>query len=135
MQTNDNRKLARNLSLVLAACILASLAVLLALRFAPRGDGPLQADIYRDGELIASIRLDQVTVSYTLPIEASDGGRNLIEVRPNEIGILSADCPDKLCVRQGFRHDALYPIVCLPHRLVIRLSRETDADGTDAVVR
>ena len=38
-------------------------------------------------------------------VTGSDGGKNQVEVRPGSIGIVSADCPDKLCVRQGFLSD------------------------------
>ena len=44
----------------------------------------------------------------------------------------TADCPDKLCVRQGAL-DRNGVIVCLPNRVVVRVSTESGADY-DAVV-
>lgn len=82
------------------------------------------AEIYQNGSLLHSIRLDEVTASYTMTISSDDGGCNVIEVRPGAIGILSADCPDLICVKQGFLTDSLLPITCLPHRLVIRIVPE-----------
>lgn len=79
------------------------------------------ADIYQDGRLLTSIALDQVQAPYTFTVTGADGGENQVEVRPGSIGILSADCPDKLCVRQGFLDAPGIPVVCLPHRLVILL--------------
>lgn len=79
------------------------------------------ADIYQDGTLLTSIALDQVQAPYTFTITGTDGGENQVEVRPGSIGILSADCPDGLCVRQGFLDAPGIPVVCLPHRLVIQL--------------
>ncbi len=81
----------------------------------------MTADIYQNGELVKSLPLENDTENYTITIYTADGGSNVIEVRGREIGIISADCPDKLCVRQGFRHDSLLPIICLPHRLVIQI--------------
>jgi hypothetical protein len=54
----------------------------------------------------------------TLVIE---GGRARIE---------AADCPDKLCVKQRAISKAGESIICLPHKLVIRISRESGVDGT-----
>ena len=79
------------------------------------------ADLYQEGKLILSIPLSAVPEAYTFTVTGSDGGKNQVEVRPGSIGIVSADCPDKLCVRQGFLSDSALPITCLPNRLVIRL--------------
>jgi len=90
------------------------------------------AEIYQDGVLIDSINLDQVTETCRFTVTGANGGKNEIAVRHGSIGIISADCPDGLCVRQGFMEDSLLPITCLPNRLVIRL-REVSEDIPDAV--
>ena len=59
-------------------------------------------------------------------------GSNTIQVEPGRIRVLEADCPDQVCVRQGWISDEVTPIVCLPHRLVIQVSGGTDA-GVDAL--
>lgn len=68
-----------------------------------------------------SIPLAEETESRTFTVEGDNGCVNEIEVRPGSIGIISADCPDKLCVGQGFISDTRLPITCLPNRLVIQL--------------
>lgn len=133
----DVRKRAGILILLILLTAFLSLAVILLFSsqaFAPAEE--LTADIYQDGKLIASIRLKDVKESRTFTVTDADGGSNVVEVRPGEIGILRADCPDRLCVRQGFIRTSLLPIVCLPHRLVIRLRPEAAmTDAPDAVVR
>lgn len=55
--------------------------------------------------------------------------------------MLEADCPDQVCVHAGWLTDSAAPIVCLPHRLVIRLEQtassiipqQTDTGQIDAV--
>lgn len=92
-------------------------------------DSSLYAHIYQNGDLLQSIHLSSVTESYRFTITNGDGGCNEIEVRPGSIGIISADCPDKLCVHQGFIESSLLPITCLPNRLVIQIrppKNETD---------
>lgn len=89
----------------------------------------LYADIYQDGERKQSILLSTVTESYTFTIYNNQNAFNQIEVRPGSIGIISASCPDKLCVHQGFIHNSLLPITCLPNRLVIQLRQEEISGG------
>lgn len=79
------------------------------------------ADIYQEGTLIMSIPLDKVEEIQTFTIKGAGGCTNQVEVRPGGIAIIAADCPDKLCVKQGFLHDSRLPITCLPNRIVIQL--------------
>lgn len=89
------------------------------------------ADIYQDGAQLTSIPLDNVDAPYRFTVTGGNGCVNEIEVRPGSIGVVSADCPDKLCVHQGFIDHAGLPIVCLPNKLVIRL-REAHSESLDA---
>ncbi len=68
-----------------------------------------------------SIPLDQVTQPRQFTLYGENGCSNTLEVRPGSIGIVSADCPDKICVQQGFLHDSRLPVTCLPNRIVITL--------------
>lgn len=99
-------------------------------------EGSYIADIYQEGELLTSIPLAEVQEVYTFTITGTDGCQNRIEVRPGSIGIIFADCPDKLCVHQGFISDSRLPLTCLPNRLVIRLravSQQEDGSAVDII--
>lgn len=97
-------------------------------------DTALTADIYQNGALLTSIRLDTVTSEYSFEVTGENGASNMICVRPGSIGITSASCPDKICVHQGFIHNSLLPITCLPNRLVIRVREDAAAStGADAI--
>lgn len=87
------------------------------------------ADIYQEGNLLQSISLTDLTESYTFTVTGENGAVNEIEVRPGSVGIISADCPDKLCVHQGFITNSQIPITCLPNRVVIRVRTV----GTDEI--
>ncbi|MGM9605101.1 MAG: NusG domain II-containing protein [Faecousia sp.] len=106
-----------------------------------RSASGMAANIYQDGVCIRSIDLSQVTAAETYTVE-SDAGTNVILIEPGRICILEADCPDQVCVHAGWLTDSAAPIVCLPHRLVIRLEKTTvesilpeqaDPDQIDAV--
>ena len=90
------------------------------------------AFVYSNDKLIKKIRLDSVSKTYSFKVE-SKTGYNIIEVRKGSIGIKSADCPDKLCVKMGFIKDSSKPLVCLPNQLIIKIET-SDKDVEDAVV-
>lgn len=82
--------------------------------------GSAVARILQDGVLVEEIPLDQVETGYTFVVE-SGGGSNTIQVEKGRIRVCEADCPDQVCVKQGYISDAARPIVCLPHKLVIEI--------------
>lgn len=120
-----------------AFLVLVVVVCLLYLLLLPRSYDSCVADIYLDGQLLESISLGQVQESYTIQITGDSGYTNRVEVQPGKIGVVWADCPDRLCVRQGFVNTTTIPVVCLPNRLVIHLHPEkgveTDPDAPDVV--
>lgn len=83
------------------------------------------ANIYKDGKIIHTINLDKVDTSYTLDID----GHNRVLVKNGAICMSDADCPDKLCVKQGEIFDASYPIVCLPNKVIIEIEGDFKYDS------
>ena len=55
-------------------------------------------------------------------IGTENGGWNEIKIENGEISITDADCPDKTCVKTGVLRSESIPIVCLPHKLIIRFT-------------
>lgn len=95
-----------------------------------RGADETIATITLDGEVIAEYDLSQVRETEMFTVGAP-GAENTIRVSPEGIAVISADCPDQVCVHQGVRSHGPQPIVCLPHKLSITFS--ADANGVDAV--
>ena len=112
-----------------AAAICIVLTVFL---FAGRRGGRA-VEIVSDGKVVMTVDLDRVTEEKSYDIPAPGGGHNVVTVRPGEICVSEADCPDKTCVRMGWLSDGNAPIVCLPHRLVIRPAG--GGSGADAEAR
>lgn len=125
---------------VLLAAALLVIAVLCGIRIyavshRSADDGrALYADLYQNGELLQTIRLDTVTGEYTFEVSGEDGATNTVCVRPDSIAIVSASCPDQICVHQGFISSSLLPITCLPNRLVIRVRKEASVPDDTAPV-
>jgi hypothetical protein len=82
------------------------------------------------GEKYAEITVDGLvteTVPLTLEGTRSPAGRPevLISVRGGKVGFIHSNCPDKICVRSGFLSIPGEVAVCLPNRVVVRVtSRE-----------
>ena len=110
--------------LILAFLCLAALGFLLL-----RPRGALRAEIWLDGVLVETVDLSSLTEER----EISVGEHVTVLVSPGKVRIKHSDCPDKLCVRQGWVQYDGESIVCLPHKLVVTV-RGTAGD-LDAVAR
>ena len=104
--------------LLLLAAVAASAGWLLLQ--SKKTDGSL-ARITRDGILLEEIDLERVEEAYAFTLE-DESGANTVLVEPGRIRVLEADCPDQICVKQGFISDSGLPIVCLPHKLMIEIT-------------
>ncbi len=83
--------------------------------------------IVQNGEILKTLDLSKES-NRTFTIESDDGGQNTVCVENGKIYMLSADCPDQTCVRMGILQSEAAPIVCLPHKLLIRFGEgETDS--------
>lgn len=49
------------------------------------------------------------------------GGKNILIIESGSAWLEDADCPDRLCVRQGKISHVGESIICLPHRTVIEV--------------
>ena len=108
-----------------AAMVLALLSWLLLTR--PSGSHVVQ--IVQDGSVVREIDLSRVTESETIVLRLPDGGSNTVLVQPGRICVCEADCPDQICVHQGWLVNQAAPIVCMPHRLVIQVKGIAETDG------
>ena len=64
-------------------------------------------------------------------IAQDDGSLNVIRVEDGAVFMEEANCRDGLCIRQGKMKNGAKTIVCLPHKLVVRLEGDTQPAGGD----
>ena len=87
----------------------------------------------KDGACVV-IRVDGVeTARYSLdqPGEYSlNGGTNVLRIQDGQAWLVSADCPDLLCVKQGKIRYEGQTITCLPNRLTVTVYAG-EPDGVD----
>lgn len=112
--------------------IAALLALSLAGALASMGGGGGRAAVYQDGELLRTVDLTGVAAPYAFTVEGP-AGSNTVEVERGRIRVSRADCPDQVCVRQGWISTGAAPIVCLPNKLVIQIEDGGGAGIVDGV--
>jgi len=115
--------------ILLSGVVIISAVSVFLLRQVPAN----HAHIYHDGELTETVNIAAVTDPVTITLRNSTG-TNVIFIEHGRLRMQTADCPDQTCVRQGWLSDGIFPIVCLPNRVVITLEGDSNGSGVDAVV-
>lgn len=78
-------------------------------------------EIVQDGAVLYTFDLNRAE-DQEIRVPAADGGNNLIVISGGTICIAEADCPDQTCVKMGELKSDYLPIVCLPHKLIVRFA-------------
>lgn len=127
LKEGQNNKTLKNDLFILIVFLLISGCLFIVFKNPSRTDGEY-ALITVNGEEYARLDINEntdITVS-------TDEGTNSVHVSNGKISVISADCPDQICVN----HEAIgydkETIVCLPHKLVIEICSEKEAD-VDAI--
>ena len=108
--------------------ILITGGVLWGTRYFTAGPEAVTAEISRDGQLIQKLLLKKGDPPKEFTVEFS-GGFNRLMTEDGGIAVVDADCPDRDCVKRGWLRRPGDSAVCLPNRLVIRISGKTEVDG------
>ena len=102
-------------SWILIFCAALLLLVLCA-ALLPRRSGE-KIGVYQDGRLLLTLEAAKSGVWRV----SGPAGENEIRAENGQVFVARADCPDQICVRRGACSGGA-PVVCLPHRLVIRFT-------------
>ena len=112
----------RDLLLIVGLVLIASLS---ALCFYPRDVG-IAVQVSVDGSVIATYPLHTArTVSVS-----GVGGENLLVIENGSARILEADCPDRLCEDMPKISHVGETIICLPHRVTVRVLGASEGADT-----
>lgn len=81
-------------------------------------NGSVWVEIVQDNKVLYKLDL-AAEEDRTFRIESSDGW-NDITIKDHQISVSDADCPDHTCVKNGVLRYEYLPIICLPHKLIVR---------------
>ena len=79
-----------------------------------------------------------LAVEDSYEIRQADGAVNIVAVEDGAVYMKEANCRDGLCIRQGRMKNGAKTIVCLPHKLVVRITGEaidTTHDDLDVIIQ
>lgn len=88
----------------------------------------LQVEVCVDGEVIKTYPLSKDS-DYYMEDKLSIG--NTLVIDGGFVYIKDANCNDELCVKQGRIKRANESIICLPHKLVVRITSGDDSGSDD----
>lgn len=74
-----------------------------------------------DGEVYGTYALNK---EQTVTIEKKDKVTNILQIEDGTAKMITADCPDQLCVHQQEISKAGQTIVCLPNKVVVEVHEE-----------
>lgn len=108
--------------IVLAVLLLVGLGLWILPRVLPQGDA-LVAEVTVGGETVLELDLQTATVRKTYTLE-----NGVVLVTENHtVAVLSADCPDKVCVNTGVLSRVGEVAACVPTGTVVTVKGESRA--------
>lgn len=114
--------------IVVAVLVLAALAAWLGGLLAS-GSGQTVVRIYSDNELFFELSLP--AKDQTIPVPDK---QLVLEIKDNQVGVLTTDCPDQTCKKTGYISRPGQSIICLPNRVAVQLAGGRDTiSGVDAI--
>ena len=108
--------------ILLAAILVMAFGIMIANRVTA-GNGAV-AEVSVDGAVIKELPLSK---DCECTIDGIDG-KNYLVIKDGVCFILEANCPDKLCVKQGRIEKIGETIICLPHRVVVTIKGDRSGD-------
>ena len=111
--------------LILAVVLVAAALAFLCLQlFASAGN---VAVVEQNGVVIAELPLGEDT---TFKIKSGDKVTNTVVIQDGSADMVSADCPDKICVHHRKISKSGESIICLPNQVIVTVrGSEAEVDG------
>ncbi len=103
------------------AIALLAASIVCAFVFSPTSAGSTVL-IEVDGRTVGKMSLLQ---DQELSVQGAKG-KLVVEIKHGEVRVREADCPNKICVRTGWRRNGGDAIVCVPNKTVVRIMSEHD---------
>ena len=124
----DERKLInRNDFMLIGIVVILAVCIYMLFSLTRARGANLQAEIRVDGRVAQTLNLYDDAI-----ITLAEHPAIQFIVSNRRVAFYKSDCPDQICVRNGFLHLAGHTSVCLPNRVVLAIvSLTDDGDGID----
>ena len=88
------------------------------------------AEVTLDGKLYKKILLSEHGGYEQIDVK-TEYGYNIIEIKDDSIGVIDADCRDKICIKSGLISKPGQISVCLPHKLMVEIKSNDNEKNID----
>lgn len=95
------------------------------LLFIPKKQVGNEIVIIKSGEEWKRLSL---TANTSIEITGENGEKNKLEIKDGYANITEANCPDKLCIKQKKIKYSGEQLVCLPHKLIVKVTGTIKSD-------
>lgn len=115
---------------IIISAVAVIVGVLLFFLYGVNHDPGTFVQIEIDGKVAEVLPLD---TDATMDIEDGNGGTNTLVIENGCAKVVSANCPDGICTNHKKINKNGESIICLPHKVVVTVVNDSDADSIDAV--
>jgi hypothetical protein len=84
-------------------------------------------EVYVDNKLYRTISLNEKDKTEIFTVK-NGKGTNTIKVQRGGVSIIDANCPDKVCVYDGFIDKPGQVLVCLPNKVVVEIKGQKKSE-------
>ncbi|WAW14012.1 NusG domain II-containing protein [Peptostreptococcus equinus] len=118
----------RDIILILIVAILIGQFIIIN-KFINKDKGD-RVEIYLKNKLYGTYSLDKEKKIYI----SDAGNKNVLKIHDNGIEMIETNCPDKVCVKTGFISKPGQSIVCLPHKLNVKIVSDDESKKENDVI-
>ena len=116
------KKYIADIFLIIGLIILT--AILSFFIYKNQNSNDLYVEVSIDGQIVETFSIDE-------DMESMLSTGNKLLIKDGKVYIYEADCPDKLCIKQGSIDKVNESIICLPNKLVVRIIQNENDLGED----
>ncbi len=116
-----------DIKIIIFAFVLWIISIFLSFNLLNGGNE--KAVIYVNGKVYASYVLKDINDKEIIEIE--NHGKNIVEITKKGVRVTYSDCKDKTEIREDYINKSWQTLVCLPHKLVIKI--EGGGDDIDEI--
>jgi hypothetical protein len=120
-----------DLVLVVLIAALAAVSLVMVTRADAKVRGSV-AVVEVNGKVVRRITLGEGQATRRFTVEGLQGP-STFEVDDGRVRMVSSDCRDKVCIGMGWTETSGRSIVCLPNRVIIRITGGRDPGKVDTV--
>jgi len=110
-----------DLAVYLLAAALVAVGLIGVYAMGVRDDGK-SVVVELNGKEVYFCRVYRGMAPVEFRVDAGNGKYNIVSVTYEEVKVTEANCPDQVCVKSGAIRYAGQAIVCLPHRVVVKIT-------------